>query len=116
MGGCNEPGRWEREPDQGTTTSILRRCRELCPELLTGGDSGDALNGSFQIVKVQVGLRPAREGGARVELEDHIIDGLSLPVVHAYGHGGAGFQNSVGVANRVTELLSGAAMPQSAKM
>lgn len=116
LGGCNEPGRWEQGVDEGMTAAILGRCRELCPELLTGGDPSEDTRGSFEIVKVQVGLRPAREGGSRVEMEVLNADGLSLPIAHAYGHGGAGFQNSVGVANRVIALLSTAAMLQSAKI
>jgi len=116
LGGCNEPGRSEREPEQGTTAVILRRCRELCPELLIGGDTSGDSSDLFQIVQVQVGLRPARKGGSRVEREIVDIDRLSLTIVHAYGHGGAGFQNSVGVANRVIALLTDAAMPQPAKI
>lgn len=102
LGGVNEPGKWSEEPDEETVQAILQRCRALAPELLTARDGQD-----FDVLSVQVGLRPAREGGCRVEGEVFHINDSSTPVtvVHAYGHGGAGFQNSYGVARRVSRLL-----------
>jgi len=58
-------------------------------------------SGEFEVLSEQVGLRPARGGGVRVEMEN--IDGFV--VCHAYGHAGAGYQNSVGSANKVVKLL-----------
>ena len=58
-------------------------------------------NGEFEVSGVQVGLRPGREGGARVEKE--VRGGIC--VVHAYGHGGAGYQNSIGIAEDVVALI-----------
>lgn len=65
--------------DKGTTKAILEKARVLAPELL------DA-DGGFDVVSEQVGLRPSREGGPRVEFEE--VDGKK--VVHSYGHSGAG--------------------------
>ena len=65
--------------DEETTRSILSRAKVLAPELLNA-------DGDFHFVGAQVGFRPSREGGPRVELEE--IDGKS--VVHSYGHSGAG--------------------------
>ena len=55
------------------------------------------------------GFRPARKGGVRIEL-DHVAapDGRSLPLVHNYGHAGAGFQMSIGSATRAVDLLRSA--------
>lgn len=94
LGGTKQVGNWKAEPDQETTEEILRRAKDWCPELLND-------RGEFDVLSVQVGLRPARDGGVRVEMEE--IDGLV--VCHAYGHAGAGYQNSVGSANKVVKLL-----------
>jgi D-amino-acid oxidase len=74
---------------------IFERCAELAPSLK---DSG-----ATKILKHQVGLRPAREGGARVEAEvvrfplstTHNLvpwdpaglEGWNMQVVHTYGFG-----------------------------
>ena len=55
-------------------------CKSMAPELF-------AQDGLFEVLSVQCGLRPAREGGPRVELE--VVDGM-YKVVHSYGHAGAG--------------------------
>jgi D-amino-acid oxidase len=94
LGGTKDVGDWSADPDPKTTEEILRRAREWAPELLDG-------KGDFDVLSVQVGLRPARKGGVRVEVES--VD--KFVVCHAYGHAGAGYQNSVGSANKVVRLL-----------
>lgn len=94
LGGTKDIGNWSAEHDPSTTDEILRRAKEWAPELLD-------VNGNFQVLSVQVGLRPARKGGVRVEME-HFGD---FVVCHAYGHAGAGYQNSVGSANKVARIL-----------
>jgi D-amino-acid oxidase len=94
LGGTKQIGDWNAKPDPQTTEEILRRAKEWAPELLNK-------NGEFQVLSAQVGLRPGRKGGARVEIES--LDGVI--VCHAYGHAGAGYQNSVGSANKVVRLL-----------
>jgi D-amino-acid oxidase len=94
LGGTKGVGDWNAEPDPQTTEEILRRAKDWAPELLNE-------NGEFEVLSVQVGLRPGRKGGARVEIEN--LNGII--VCHAYGHAGAGYQNSVGSANKVVRLL-----------
>jgi D-amino-acid oxidase len=94
LGGTKQAGNWTAEPDQATTDQILLRAKEWAPELLDK-------NGEFDVLSVQVGHRPARKGGVRVEMES--VDGYV--VCHSYGHAGAGYQNSVGSANKVVRLL-----------
>lgn len=77
------------------TKNLLEAGKELAPELLNE-------KGEFKVVSVQVGLRPMRKGGPRVEMEV-LPDGAA--VVHEYGHGGAGYQNSIGSAKEVLRLL-----------
>ncbi|CEP63517.1 FAD-dependent oxidoreductase LALA0_S08e04302g [Lachancea lanzarotensis] len=79
-------------PRDTDTSAILERGRVLFPELLE--------NDEFSIARVNVGFRPARNGGSRVELE-RTPQG---PVVHAYGLGGMGFETSFGVAQHALEL------------
>ena len=85
LGGSKEEGNRNGDVDGSITKCILSDCRILAPELMTGK------NREFEVVSAQVGLRPARRGGAR--LEGEIVGGR--PVVHAYGHSGAGSVHSL---------------------
>lgn len=64
------------------------------------------------------GLRPSRQGGARVTREEITLDGTNgqRVVVHNYGAGGTGFQAGYGMAveavDTVTRELQGI-VPQS---
>lgn len=80
-------------PDPTISDRIVRRCAELAPGIASG-----------RVRDVQVGLRPARSP-VRVELDF----AFPLPVVHAYGHGGAGVTLSYGTAIAVAELVSSVA-------
>jgi D-amino-acid oxidase len=92
LGGTYETGRWDTTPDPGTREDILRRCRALVPALAGAPVLGE-----------KVGLRPARHGGPRVEVEQR----GSGRIVHAYGHGGAGMTLSWGCADDVADLALG---------
>lgn len=96
LGGTKEKGEWSGVPDPETVKIILERCSWMAPELLTGEDGG------FEVLSAQAGLRPAREGGPRVERE---VVGNGRKVVHSYGHAGGGYQNSIGVARKVLRLV-----------
>ena len=95
LGGTKEKGSWSEEIDAETTRKILERNRYLVPELLTGRDGG------FEVLSVQCGLRPGRQGGPRMERE--VVGGRK--VVHAYGHASGGYQNSIGSARMVVGLV-----------
>jgi len=113
LGGCNVKDEWSTEVDEEMTEGILRRARVLVPELMVGGKERKQGNRreEFDVIKAQVGLRPGRVGGARVEREvESLVEGdgktkSEVLVVHAYGMAGAGFQNSVGVASKVLALV-----------
>ncbi|WP_420098431.1 FAD-dependent oxidoreductase [Corynebacterium sp.] len=89
VGGTSEPGSWDEAPDQATAEAILARAEALVPELK-----------ELPILGHGAGLRPSRE---TVRLER--VDGYGLPVIAAYGHGGAGVTLSWGTAERVVELV-----------
>lgn len=79
LGGCNDPHNWDDQVDERLHKLILERAKILAPELLNS-------NGSHIILGRQVGFRPSRTGGHRVEFEQV---GRRL-VLHCDGHGGAG--------------------------
>lgn len=95
LGGTKVKGDWSTNVDDETTKTILERLDKIAPELKTAADGG------FEVISVQCGLRPGRTGGPRVEVEavgEH-------RVVHSYGHGSGGFQNSIGSARKVVQLI-----------
>nr|POE66164.1 d-amino-acid oxidase [Quercus suber] len=104
LGGTREEGKWSAKVDHLTTKLILERCRPMVPELRTGVD------GEFEVISAQCGLRPGREGGPRMERED--VAGKL--VVHAYGHAGAGYQNSIGSAKLTLKMVDEALKPDVA--
>ncbi|UKZ74927.1 hypothetical protein TrVFT333_002597 [Trichoderma virens FT-333] len=69
------------------TESIVSRCLKLCPELQP-----------FDVIASFAGLRPSREGGARIEREEIVVDGKKKVLVHNYGAGGTGYQAGYGMA------------------
>ncbi|KAL5428493.1 hypothetical protein PMIN05_011029 [Paraphaeosphaeria minitans] len=81
--------------------SIVERTTTLLPELLTPG---------MEVLAAFSGLRPSREGGARVERTSIQLDELRNGIlVHNYGAGGTGFQAGLGMArdavNAVEDVL-----------
>ncbi|KAF2751516.1 FAD dependent oxidoreductase [Sporormia fimetaria CBS 119925] len=104
LGGSREDGNWSGEVDWKLAGEILERCVELAPEL------GSVEEVRERVVSHNVGLRPSRKGGVRVEL-DRLHNGV--PVVHNYGHSGAGYQSSWGTAYRVLELVKEALGPRA---
>lgn len=80
----------------------MQRAVRICPGLVPEGSGIEAL----RVIRHQVGYRPCRNGGARVELEEIQDTDLGLlKVVHNYGVGGFGYQLSVGVANEVVGIV-----------
>lgn len=90
LGGTLDVGSWDTEPDPAQTAAILARCTEIAPQL----------SGS-RVLQTVVGLRPGRPE-VRVELDRDL---LPVPVIHNYGHGGAGITISWGCAQDVAALV-----------
>ncbi|KAH7417893.1 FAD dependent oxidoreductase [Cadophora sp. MPI-SDFR-AT-0126] len=97
LGGTYQKGNWESQADPNQAIRIMKRAVEMCPQL-TGGKGIEALS----VIRHGVGLRPLRNGGARIEKER--IEGGQW-VVHNYGHGGWGYQGSYGCSEGVVELV-----------
>ncbi|XP_037084199.1 D-amino-acid oxidase-like [Pollicipes pollicipes] len=95
LGGTAQTDDWRRAPDAADTARILAGCCRLVPALR------DA-----PVLRVWAGLRPYRAGGVRLELERRALAGRSVPVVHNYGHGGAGVTLFWGCALDVAVLVA----------
>lgn len=94
-------------PDQQVTERILKDAVQLAPDLLpehVRADDADAWK-SLDVVGVNIGVRPARAGGARVALDEQPLEmhGRRVGVIHAYGIGPAGYQASHGIAAEVCD-------------
>jgi D-amino-acid oxidase len=78
--------------------SILERTTALLPELVSGG---------MEVLAAYSGLRPSREGGARVERTSVQLQGGSKKgaLVHNYGAGGTGFQAGLGIAQEAIDTV-----------
>ena len=102
LGGCYQKDNWESQPDPNLAVRIMKRCVEMCPNLV-GKDANGKQRGieGLDIIRHGVGLRPLRENGTRIEKEK--ID--SVPVVHNYGHGGFGYQASFGSCEEAVALV-----------
>lgn len=82
------------------TESILSRTKALLPDL----DSPVT-----EPLAVFAGLRPSREGGARVAMEEIALNFSKRKgvVVHNYGAGGTGFQAGYGMAIEAVQIAEG---------
>jgi D-amino-acid oxidase len=90
------------EPDMALAERIMKRSIKVCPHLVPPGCGIEAL----RVIRHQVGLRPLRLGGPRIEkevLQDRVLGKLN--VVHCYGAGGFGFQSSYGMAGKAARLV-----------
>ncbi|KAL1868998.1 hypothetical protein Plec18167_008000 [Paecilomyces lecythidis] len=94
IGGVKIDNDWDDKPDMARAERIKERACQLCPEL--------GRPDQLQVISHNVGLRPARKGGARVEAETR----KGKILVHNYGAGGAGYQSSWGTAAHAVELFS----------
>lgn len=100
-------------PRPEITKDILNRVLSLCPDLAPPEIRATRREPKFEdlqsmILEEGCGLRPARAGGVRIELEwfEDAKGKREVPVIHNYGHGGFGYQSSWGSASEVLELLS----------
>ena len=94
LGGSADADRLDPEPDLAMAEAIVRRCRAIEP-MLDG----------VRVLQHRVGFRPGR---ARVRVELELVAGR--PVIHNYGHGGAGLTLSWGCASEVRDLIRGLAV------
>jgi glycine/D-amino acid oxidase-like deaminating enzyme len=89
LGGSIEKDVWDRTPTQQIQQRILERAHNLLTTLPKPLDGW-------------AGLRPARHGGVRFEVEKMMC---GVRVIHCYGHGGSGILTSYGCGKEILHLL-----------
>ncbi|MCJ1287155.1 hypothetical protein MMC26_006503 [Xylographa opegraphella] len=109
LGGCAQPDNWDPTVDPNLAVRIMQRAVALCPTLVstphTHPQHTPPARGGIErlsIIRHQVGLRPVRAGGVRLERER--VRGVWT--VHNYGHGGYGYQASYGCAAVAVGLVA----------
>lgn len=137
-GGSYGLGNWDLSVDPELAKRILTRCLQLDPRISRTGDVS-----GIEVLRHNVGLRPSRTGGPRVDAERVTLPTYSLnpfsrtaaasvdhsspaassasrrtgTIVNAYGVGPAGYQVSWGVAKEVLGLVEQAmARDQNSKL
>lgn len=75
----------------------MKNVVDLCPSIVKPGQGVEGL----KIIRHGVGLRPMRQDGPRIEVDDR-----STGVIHCYGHGSYGYQTSWASAEMVVKLIS----------
>jgi D-amino-acid oxidase len=90
LGGVAQEGNWDMAVDEATAAEIIRKAVALEPALA-----------DMEIIGHKVGLRPGR-AAIRLEREETAAG----PIIHNYGHGGAGVTLSWGCAAEVVALLA----------
>ena len=90
LGGSMDVGEWDLTPNNDLTEEILGWAKTLDPKLAAP-----------EVIGVRVGLRPMRET-VRLEVDESLCQ---IPVIHNYGHGGAGYTLSWGCAREVVRLV-----------
>ncbi|KAF5289091.1 hypothetical protein FQR65_LT11913 [Abscondita terminalis] len=93
MGGTTQMGDWETNPRESDQDNILNGVYNILPPLKNA-----------RIFDHKVGLRPGRSE-VRLELEMSKIHGKQLPIIHNYGHGGAGVTFAYGCALETLDLI-----------
>jgi D-amino-acid oxidase len=88
LGGTAQEHNYQADPDEATTEEILRKVKMMDPSLEIE-----------RVIGSVVGLRPAR-----FEVRLEVDKNGRVPVIHNYGHGGAGFTLSWGCSEDVLKL------------
>ncbi|CEP16337.1 hypothetical protein [Parasitella parasitica] len=98
LGGTANKHDFNPFPETQTNNTILEKTFALCPELKEQ---------PLEIVKYNVGLRPSRIGGVRIENEMLTSRNRkqTIQVTHGYGHGGFGVQSSWGSAEYIVQVM-----------
>ncbi|TID28142.1 hypothetical protein CANINC_002679 [Pichia inconspicua] len=98
VGGTRQPLDFNHSSNDFDTTELISNAITRFPELVVYRDNKPTLD----VVKINVGFRPMRVGGTRIERE--VID--ETTIVHCYGFGSSGFEMSWGAAEIVAKLVS----------
>ncbi|KAF8217780.1 FAD dependent oxidoreductase [Mycena galopus ATCC 62051] len=108
LGGTFQVDDWHPTSRPETVKLLKERGIAAYPELLPPNKREAPSIDDLEVVEECVGLRPTRKGGVRLGITSLNVHNKSVPVVHNYGHGGAGYQSSWGSATAAVELLRSA--------
>lgn len=97
IGGCFVQDYKNTEEDEGLTQRLVERAKKYSPEMFDPGYKNNPTE--LDVIRVNVGLRPFRDGGVRVER-----DSDNHWLIHNYGAGGGGYQGSHGFSSTVVSL------------
>ncbi|CAO3599457.1 unnamed protein product [Absidia cylindrospora] len=101
LGGTMDKDNNNTEAEPELTKKILNSCYNLHP-YLTHHQGPEA----FDVVSINVGFRPSRKDGIRIEKQiKYRANGDRVTVCHNYGHSSHGYQSSWGACNKVLQLL-----------
>ncbi|RIB25778.1 hypothetical protein C2G38_2165123 [Gigaspora rosea] len=101
LGGTMDMNDYSENPDPKTAEDIIQRCVKLCPELTLGKESQD-----LQIIRHNVGRRPYRKNGIRLEVEIRKnAKNKDVIVCHNYGHNSYGYSSSWGSCLEAFKLI-----------
>lgn len=95
IGGVFDEVSKQTDEDPELTKRIIERALKYAPELVEGNNPPE-----LDIVKVNVGFRPYRDGQIRIETDQE-----RSWLIHCYGAGGGGYQGSYGFAKKVVNLV-----------
>ncbi|KAJ2706142.1 hypothetical protein FB645_001899 [Coemansia sp. IMI 203386] len=121
LGGVFEKGSADARQDIQTTDEILHNCLGVCPQLLSHHPAGRSFDNPVskadveelrkKIIAINVGFRPSRKGGPRLEVQRM----GEIAVIHNYGQSSYGYQTSWGYASIAVRMLD-AALSVNAKL
>ncbi|KAI3405532.2 hypothetical protein KGF56_001550 [Candida oxycetoniae] len=101
LGGTKQVGDTCLKIRESDSKHLLQLGKKYFPDLMKATPSGEKY---FDIIRINVGLRPMRRGGLKVDLEKH----NGQFVVNNYGAGGMGYELSYGSSLKVLELVNSA--------
>ena len=99
VGGTKQIGDEESNARPEERRQLLANAAKYFPEFVK--DAKD-----FEVVQDNVGRRPWRKGGIRIEIDENALgDSSKGVVVHGYGAGGRGYELSWGTAEQICVLV-----------
>jgi D-amino-acid oxidase len=102
VGGSKEINDYETKERPATKSTLLQQAVRCFPDFVN-----DTRN--FDVVQNNVGRRPWRKGGLRIEAQP-MTAGM---VIHGYGAGGRGYELSWGAAARIADAVLGSSKVKS---
>ncbi|KAJ7664669.1 hypothetical protein DFH06DRAFT_1087553 [Mycena polygramma] len=105
LGGTRQADDWHPIPRPETVKLIKERGIAVFPELLPENKRDSRKVEDLDVREECVGLRPSRRGGIRLEAENLAVGDKSIPIVHNYGYGGAGYMSSWASAAHAVNVL-----------